>query len=161
LLTWLDFSEPMTNGAAAPATVATTMIQVKNPRRKTNTCDGVAASRLVSTTSSSRSGEGRADHHAPKRVEVFVRALTALVRVTRKVRLTSTHPRLGLRNRGEGLTQDRSRDLLGVLAIGLAVHAPARRLGRLTSTTRSPAAVRARVRVAPNDPVLSTPVEWT
>ena len=34
----------------------------------------------------------------------------------------------------------------------------ASRLGRLTSTTRSPAAVSARVSVAPNEPVLSTPI---
>jgi hypothetical protein len=32
------------------------------------------------------------------------------------------------------------------------------RLGRFTSTTRSPALVNALVRVAPNDPVLSTPI---
>ena len=59
---------------------------------------------------------------------------------TRSLRMTSDHldgSGLGLRDRGRGLTEDRAGDLLGIEAVGLAVHGRASRLGRFTSTTRS------------------------
>ena len=80
--------------------------------------------RLVSTTSSSRSGDG-APIMTPHRVlNACVRDFTALDRVTRNVRITSTMPDLDLGTAVEVRPEDGSGDLLGVEPVGLAVHAP-------------------------------------
>jgi hypothetical protein len=89
-------------------------------------------------------------------LNAWVRAFTALARVTRRVRITSTIPDLVFRGCGRGLTEHRSGDLFGVEPVGFAVHVPGHRLGRFTSTIRSPALLSALVKVAPNEPVLST-----
>ena len=117
--------------------------------------------RLVRWTSPSRSGDG-APIITPKRVlNAWVRALTALARVTRRVRMTSTVPDLAF-----GMAVEVSpRTARAICSASSRSDLPsilrASRLGRFTSTTCSPAADSARVRVAPNEPVLSTPIAWS
>ena len=66
----------------------------------------------------------------PNRVlNAWVRALTALARVTRRVRITSTSPDLAFGVCGGRLAQDGSGDLLGVEPVGLAVHVPGQPVG--------------------------------
>jgi len=77
---------------------------------------------MVSTTSSPRSATVRTPIMTPHNVlNAWVRALTALARVTRSVRITSTVPDLAFGMRG--LAQDGAGDLLGIEAVGFAVHA--------------------------------------
>src|SRR5215204_1172170 len=90
-----------------------------------------------------------------------VRAFTALARVTRSVRITSTIPDLvfGVAvevcpSTARAICSASSRSDLPSMCL-------ATRLGRLTSTIRSPALLSARVKVAPNEPVLSTPIANT
>jgi hypothetical protein len=113
---------------------------------------------LVSGTSSSRKGDG-APIMTPNRVlKAWVRDLTALARVTRRVRMTSTTPALDF-----GVAVATSpRTERAICSASSRSDLPsirrACRLGRFTSTTRSPDAVSQRVKVAPKDPVLSTPI---
>ena len=81
---------------------------------------------LVRTTSSSRSGDGAPIMMPHSVLNAWVRALTALARVTRSVRITSTVPDLAF---GIGLAEDRASDLLGIEAVGLAVHASGQPVG--------------------------------
>ena len=98
----------------------------------------------------------------PHRVlKALVRALTALARVTRRVRITSTAPDLVLGIAVEVWPRTARAICSASSRSDLPSMRLASRLGRLTSTTRSPALVSARVRVAPNEPVLSTPIAWT
>jgi hypothetical protein len=122
---------------------------------------------LVSTTSWSRSGElvswSRSGDGAPimmphSVLNAWVRALTALARSTRKVRITSTVPDLAFGIAVEVLPRTARAICSASRRSDLPSIRRACRLGRFTSTTRSPALVNALVRVAPNDPVLSRSV---
>ena len=98
----------------------------------------------------------------PNRVlNAWVRAFTALARVTRKVRMTSTIPALAF---GVAVAVPLSTER-AICSASRRSDLPswrrAARSGRLTSTTRMPAAASARVSVAPKDPVLSIPIAAT
>src|SRR5215213_5542265 len=90
-----------------------------------------------------------------------VRALTALARVTHRVRITSTVPDLVFGIAVEVWLRTARAICSASRRSDLPSPCRASRLGRLTSTTRSPALVSARVRVAPNEPVLSTSIART
>ena len=94
-------------------------------------------------------------------LNAWVRALTALERVTRRVRITSTMPDLAFGVAVEVWPRTARAICSASSRSDLPSMRRASRLGRLTSTTRSPAAVRDRVRVAPKEPVLSTPIALT
>ena len=84
---------------------------------------------MVSTTNSSRSGDGAPIMMPHSVLNAWVRALTALARLTRSVRITSTIPDLAFGIAVEVWPKDRPSDLLGVEAVGLAVHASGQPVG--------------------------------
>ena len=94
-------------------------------------------------------------------LNAWVRAFTALARATRRVRITSIVPDLVFGIAVEVWPRTARAICSASRRSDLPSMCLASRFGRLTSTTRSPAAVSARVRVAPNEPVLSTPIAWT
>jgi hypothetical protein len=94
-------------------------------------------------------------------LNAWVRDFTALARVTRNVRITSTIPDLDF---GVAVAV-RPRTERAICSASSRSDLPsmrrAERLGRFTSITRAPVLVSQRVRVAPNEPVLSTPIAST
>jgi hypothetical protein len=96
-----------------------------------------------------------------KVLNACVRALTALARVTRRVRITSTVPDLVFGVAVEVWPSTARAICSASRRSDLPSMRLATRLGRFTSTTLSPALVSAPVNVAPNEPVLSTPIAWT
>lgn len=113
---------------------------------------------LVRTTSSSRSGDGAPIMMPHSVLNAWVRALTALARVTRSVRITSTVPDLAFGIAVEVWPRTARAICSASRRSDLPSMRRASRLGRFTSTTCSPALTSALVRVAPKDPVLSTPI---
>jgi hypothetical protein len=117
--------------------------------------------RLVSFTSSSRTGDGAAIMVPKRLLNACVRARMALPRATRRVRITSTGPAFVL---GVATPVDARTDR-AICSASRRSDLPsmwrACRLGLLTSTTLAPASVMKRVRVAPKFPVLSTPIATT